>query len=315
MEPKTVQVVLSYYRKKYHLKQEDICGGICSKVTYSRLEQGERNVDSLIGEQLLDRIGKEVTLFETMLNEEDYTLWKMRDNILQEMQRGEYEEAEKDILQYRMMFPADNYIHEQFCLYQEVLIKIEKKAANNEINEILQKAIYITKPEYEKQDREQQLYTKTEINLIILYMKYSKIEKSISEQKLLEILFFIKRYYSARRQEEMGVRVLLELIDLQDHKTGNDKIIQYADEGIVMISQGSEIKNLAQLHFIKAQAMQRKYYQSRQWEEMRHKCYEECKMAYYVFMIDKQEGEQAQIQKFCEEILECPIIEQGILLD
>lgn len=179
----------------------------------------------------------------------------------------------------------------------------------------MQKAIHITKPEYEEQDEGQQLYTRTEINLIILYMKYGKIEKSISEQKLLEILLFIKKYYSAQKQEEMGVRVVMKLIDLQDQKKENDKIIQYADEAIAMIGQGRGIKNLARLHFIKAQAMERKYHQSRQWEEMRDKCYEECKMAYYVFMVDKQKDEQAKIQKFCEEILECPTIEQGILLD
>lgn len=234
MEPKTVEIVLFYYRKKHDLKQEDVCGGICSKVMYSRLEQGERNIDSLMAEQLLDRIGKEVTLFETMLNEEDYALWKMRDNISQEIQRREYEDAEKDISKYRAMIPSEELIHEQFCLYQEALIKIGRKDSHREISEILQKAIHITKPEYEKQDREHELYTKTEINLILLYIKYEKIEKNISEHRLLEILFFIERYYSARKKEEMGVRVLLE----------------------------------------------------------KNKCYEECKMAYYVFMVENGREEQ-----------------------
>lgn len=47
----------------------------------SRLEQGSREVDSLLGQTLLGRIGKEVTLFETILSEQDYELWKMREQI------------------------------------------------------------------------------------------------------------------------------------------------------------------------------------------------------------------------------------------
>ena len=74
MEQKTMGVVLNYYRKKYKLRQEDVCSGICSIATFSRLEQGYREIDSLMGELLLGRIGKEVTLFETLLNEEDYIL-------------------------------------------------------------------------------------------------------------------------------------------------------------------------------------------------------------------------------------------------
>ena len=76
MEQKTMEVVLKYYREKYHLRQEDICRGICSVTTLSRLEQGSREVDSLLGQTLLGRIGKEVTLFE-----QDYELWKMREQI------------------------------------------------------------------------------------------------------------------------------------------------------------------------------------------------------------------------------------------
>ena len=58
MEQKTMEVVLKYYREKYNLRQEDICRGICPVTTLSRLEQGNREVDSLLGQTLLGRIGK-----------------------------------------------------------------------------------------------------------------------------------------------------------------------------------------------------------------------------------------------------------------
>lgn len=78
MDQRTMELVLKYYRKKYCLSQEEVCDGLCSVATLSRLEQGEREIDSLLGQALLGRLGKEVTLFETILNEEDLGLWKVR---------------------------------------------------------------------------------------------------------------------------------------------------------------------------------------------------------------------------------------------
>ena len=73
-----------------------------SIATLSRLEQGYREVDSLLGQALLGRIGKEITLFETILNEEDYNLWKIRHEIeicLEKKQLGKAEEKNKRISQ------------------------------------------------------------------------------------------------------------------------------------------------------------------------------------------------------------------------
>ena len=45
MKINTVSVLLTYYREKYHLSQIQLCDGICSITTYSRIEQGYREVE------------------------------------------------------------------------------------------------------------------------------------------------------------------------------------------------------------------------------------------------------------------------------
>ena len=93
MEQRTMEIVLKYFRKKYNLSQEEICEGICSVTTLSRLEQGNREIDSLLGQTLLGRIGKEVTLFETMLNEADFELWKIRTEIEDYVEKNQFKAA------------------------------------------------------------------------------------------------------------------------------------------------------------------------------------------------------------------------------
>ena len=113
-QQRTVEIVLKYYREKYDLRQEEICDGICSVTTLSRIEQGFRESDSLVVQTLLSRIGKEVTLFETIVNEEDYDLWKTRTEIEKLVERKQFAAAKKKINAYRKMMPEEETNHEQY---------------------------------------------------------------------------------------------------------------------------------------------------------------------------------------------------------
>ena len=74
MNINTVGEILRFYREKYNLNQNDVCAGICSVSTLSKIENGSKEADSLILETLLERIGKEVLQFEMILNDYDYSL-------------------------------------------------------------------------------------------------------------------------------------------------------------------------------------------------------------------------------------------------
>ena len=78
MDFQTLGVLLYRTREKKHLSLLDVCSGICSQSTLSRVEQGSRELDSLTSEMLLGRIGREVTRFELILNAEDYYLNQLR---------------------------------------------------------------------------------------------------------------------------------------------------------------------------------------------------------------------------------------------
>lgn len=87
------------------------------------------------------------------------------------------------------------------------------------------------------------------------------------------------------------------------------KVIVHADKAVDFISQGRGIDNIAELHFIKAQALENLYHGIAEWEEQERACKEECLMAYYVFDILGQMKEKQDVQHFCEDKLGWQIIE------
>ena len=49
MNLNTIGEILRFYREKYNFKQSDVCNGICSISTLSRIENGNKAADSLYG--------------------------------------------------------------------------------------------------------------------------------------------------------------------------------------------------------------------------------------------------------------------------
>ena len=300
MDQRTMELVLKYYRKKYCLSQEEVCDGLCSVATLSRLEQGEREIDSLLGQALLGRLGKEVTLFETILNEEDLGLWKVRTAIENDVKKNEYEAAKEKIGEYRKIMPETELVHEQFCLYQESLMMEEKNEPTEQLCETLERAVRLTISDFGTETRKKRLYSPIEIEMIRLLFHYDFSKENISERELLKVLDYVETYYSGQKMEQTGTKILLELIFLHKRRGDHQRIMLYTDKAIDFISRGTGFFYLADLYFLRAKT---------RGELFLKKSAEECKIAYNLYLLEEKKNKAEEVKIFCEEVLKCPITE------
>jgi hypothetical protein len=310
MEIKTLGVMLTYYQKKYALKPEQICDGICSLATLRRVENGAREIDSLVGEVLLGRIGKEANQFEMLLGEEDYAYWCMREQILEEMENKNYERAEKKIAEYIELTRDLPKVHKQFYLYHMGKIAIARNEDSKKICDIFSEAYDCTK----KNASEEQLYSSMEIDIALelIRYKYSKW-RECGENIIGRLLFVIDRYYTGQRKESMQVEILLEAMHQAEEKYYGRELVDYIDKAIEGVSKGRSLRYLAELHFKKAKVLENCYHQTKEWKTEEKKCREECVKAYFVLGVQRQEKEE--VVKFCEEKLQWHITEQETLFD
>lgn len=315
MEQRTLEIEITYYRKKYELKQEDICSGICSVAKLSRLEQGYREIDSLIGESLLGRIGKEITLFELLLNEEDYDLWKKRDVIQKCVENGELQNAEKYIREYRKVMPTEDAVHEQFCMYEEALMMLQRGAAADILCRALEDSIKLTIPGFKSENEKIRLYNQIEIEMILLLFRYDTSSNDIMEKELLKILTHVNKYFSQRKREEIGIQIFFELIGHANYAGNYEKVIDYAEKAINLIREGKRFRFLSQLFLIKAKAIRKCYFDKEEWQSYREVCIEACKISYYLFEFEENKAGQDEAALFCEEELGCHITEPEISYD
>ncbi len=312
MKINTLGIVLSFYRKKEKLPLEKVCDGLCSAATLERIEKGERKADSLLGSLLLERIGREVTQFELLLNDEDYALWDMRGQIRNAMRRKDYTLMRQYLEMYRSMQKEYGELHEQFCLYYEVRMAVElKKEDCDKICHLALEALKLTKVNIDaKEITEKRLYTQTEIKLMLILIHYGYMNNvENAENTLLSLLAYIEYFYTERRREEIGIAIITELIELERKCKDDVMTVFYIDKGIALLSQGRGVKGLEKLHFLKAQILTDKYHNDSIHITEKQEIQRECLMAYCICEIMGYSEMMQEIEQFGKEKLSWQITE------
>lgn len=315
MEQNTLGVVLSYYREKYGFSLEALSGGICSTTTLSRVEAGSREIDSLMAEALLGRVGKEVTQFELLLNDEDYAMWQKRESIHAALKEKRYDEVLEGVCQYENMLTEEQSLHRQRCLAWRVQLVEAQGVSREKIIRLASDALAYTISNIDS-GMAGQLYNPLEIRLILVLARhnyFSAVEKI--EDRLLRLVRYVETYYSGRMKETLGIEILLTLIELMEQNGEDDKVISYVDQAVALIAKGRGIRHVAKLHYIKARAIERLYCGSANWEKQERCCREECAMAYYVAEIMGEKELMEEITAYCKEKLSWQITEQAMLFD
>ena len=301
MNINTVGEILRFYREKYNLNQNDVCAGICSVSTLSKIENGSKEADSLILETLLERIGKEVLQFEMILNDYDYSLWELRRQIETEMEHDKKDIARQLLQEYEEKMPQDDNVHSQFVLYHRILLEDDKQTEDR--CAMANQALRYTCPDIEKAV----LYHEMEIELIILLVKKRYAEFEEGKEWLAAILKVVQNIYTGRKKERISAKLLMELTMLEWNDKNYRGAIKCADKAIDVISHSRSIEYIGELHLIKAKALE-KFYHGKDWDKEEDNCKNECLMSYYTFDIMKNENGKQEVQKFCEEKLQWQII-------
>lgn len=316
MGQNTVGNVLHYYRKKYHFSAKNICSGICSVATLYRLEDGHREIDSLICETLLSRIGKEVNQFEMILDADDYERWQLRHEMKLKIIEKNAKELLKLVEQYRLLLPKEQdvheqlRVHEQFCNYCELRADILQERDISVVLRKLNEGLRYTRYSNEKNP----LYSQMEIDFIRYRSHYfAMIDPKAAKMNLENACHYVRLYHSKKQREKVEEPILIELIEICMQLEEWKNAIPYLEEAIELLQDGKRLFPLAALYFKKAKCMHHLYQEKIEWEQMRKECVRDCYLSYFIFQTFHEIDRMNEVKNYCEENLKCPIIEQKML--
>lgn len=118
--------ILMKLRQERGFNQEELCKGLCSSATLSRLESGDRDPDYLLFDALMTRLGKDSLKWEIILKPKDRELLQKRNRMEYLLGIRNLKHLENELEQYKICSDISTNLHEQYLFLIEGNIAFER---------------------------------------------------------------------------------------------------------------------------------------------------------------------------------------------
>lgn len=199
MEIKEIGRMIYTLRLKNGISQEELCQGLCSVAVLSRLELGERRPDILVFNGLIERLGRNPAILNTIMTLEEFEYFVKRRNVEISMNLGEYERAKAELLALEEEVKGEALRRQDVNRLYGILALLEEDY--EEAEEYLKKAVLETRPEFYKEEfgeSDRLWLSETEMNLALLYA-YAGERLGIETGRLL---LYLKNYAGQKVTDE-----------------------------------------------------------------------------------------------------------------
>lgn len=147
MKAYNIGLFIKKKREEQHIRQEDLCRGICDKSTLSRIERGKQEPSSGILGVLLQRLGINEDQLAVLLGPKDFEISDLQKEIVALNSQKEYEKAAEKIRRLEQLVEPTDKITQQFILRSKALIHFPEDYPAS--RELLLQALSLTLPDFD----------------------------------------------------------------------------------------------------------------------------------------------------------------------
>lgn len=303
IENNKIGSAIQYFRESYRISQIKLCKGLCSIATLSRIEAGERDVDALLLETLLERLGKTPNQFELILTDLDYILYQSREEIRKQIDENNYDKAYALLNEYEMNAASKGNVHMQFIITCKALLNEMHSGTIEDTIELLMEAISCTVPDFKTNKITDYYLSNTEINIIIDIIQRMIVAEMIERAK--EILIQVLEYFDLHQSMEESnrlytkVAVIASRLFMMEHDL--QRAIEMCNKGLENNKGCRRMDYLGQLTLIKAQATEELLKAQNKSAESQKECLKLYLQAYYVIDFCAEDATAEKIKNYLME--------------
>lgn len=227
-------------REKHEVNMEQLCEGLLDLSMLGRFEKGERFPDKLTRDRLLARMGETADSYENYLHYDEYTLWKLRQQLLQAIVDLNNEKAKQILCEYKNTCDMKNPVEKQFVLAMEAMLLKREMSDKEVLRGIYAEALKLTVPYTDIKRIGQMCLSMQELYLVLQYAYYNVAsdEKLIWYKALLEYiskspLDQVCRAKIYPQTVYYLYRAVKEEIDINEEI--QSKVLNYCDEAVDML--------------------------------------------------------------------------------
>ncbi len=236
------------------MRQADLCRGICSVASYSRIESGEAVIPLVMAQTFLERLGTDPGQLEQLLEGEDYGCHQKRQDIEAALRDGQAAQAEQLLAAYKEAAGEDK-LEIQYVKYcqarigrlrmrQDASLDLEARGQlAGETERLLQEAESLTIP---KRGRGM-LLSRVELGILLAETE------GIGLDEMQNIQDFVREYYNMEWKEEYLPQVHLKYANLLAREGKYGRALAEIQRGLASVRSGESYGHCADLYFLSAQ--------------------------------------------------------------
>lgn len=198
---KTLGTMISDTMLNRGITQKELCAGLCSSTAFSRYVNGERHIDRLLLSVILQRLGKSADKFATLLSEEEYVYFAWKQKVCVAQLHKDWQRVET-LLQEKEAFDrtCNDKLQEQFHLIMKAIAAEKLNENHTESLRLLEKAILLTVPGFEKGISKHMLLGVQEINAILLWQRLQS-DKQIAMKTLEKLVQYTENHFEDMQEK------------------------------------------------------------------------------------------------------------------
>lgn len=225
---KRLGAMMLMIREGVGASQQQVARGMLSVPNLSRVESGQREIDIVMMEALLERLGITLDKMELFLTWDEVYPLVVRYNVLESLKKSEEEQYAYWMEEYKKSVDATKAFHKQYILQMKAIMEYEKTKDIAKCKKYVENAIAETFPEWKSGDWSDICLCGQELQLFLMYAYLC-----IQQEKMTlaeELLQWIEEYIERRildGQEKVKVYPQCMLLQGLLYQKQNQKITAY----------------------------------------------------------------------------------------
>lgn len=303
MENNKIGSAIQYFRETYQISQSKLCRGLCSVATFSRIEAGERDVDSLLLEALLERLGKTPNQFEIILTDIDYILYQNREEVKRQINNQNSETAQVLLVEYEKTAASKGSVHMQFIMNYRALLNELFGGKVEDTVELLMDAISCTVPDFMTNRIKDYYLSNSELNIIIDIIKRLISFRMIKRAKeiLDQVLEYMGEHQLIEENNRLYPKVAVIASQIYIQEKDYQRALEMCNKGLEMNKGSRKIDYQGDLLLLKAKAIEEILKANDEWISGHQECLKLYLQAYYIFDFCEEHLTASKIKKHLEE--------------
>ena len=202
----TIGEVLRETRERRKCSQEEVCYGICTPSTLSRIENGVQIPGRRILEALTQRLGMTDNLYTTYTGREEMEIYETGKRLMRSLGNGEYEKVRRLVQQLEeKLEQAEKYkynlhMERQYILFAKAILQKHEGVEGQRVLEMLLEAVRVTIPDFDGIHLKNKFLTFQEITILnnigCTYHEMGKILEAF------QIMVVLKEYMEKHISDE-----------------------------------------------------------------------------------------------------------------